>query len=93
MKRVITQALRSREAKQLLSRGLRFSSTPKQVENGTLAFVGKIKRKNVNFKITSCGAVLSNEYVARRVMGETENQMYREGLRAAIELLDKRFGA
>ena len=61
---------------------------PIKLENGTIALSGKIgrgrKATKVNYAITANGAVLSNEFVARRVTN------YREGLAAVQELVSKR---
>ena len=70
------------------ARKLKFVSTDRQIDNGTIALVGKIKKKQVSFKITANGAVLSNEFVARSVAAHD----YRRGVQAVSELLTKRFG-
>lgn len=89
----ITKALQSKEAQALLDSGLKLVSTDRQIENGTIALFGKVKKKHVSYKITAAGAVLSNEFVARRVQGGTQYQVYKAGLKAAAELLAKRQGA
>jgi hypothetical protein len=63
---------------------LKLVSTERQLENGTIALVGKIRKQAVSYKITEAGAVLSNEFVARRVGS------YQEGLSAVAELAAKR---
>lgn len=90
MNKVITKALQSPEAKALLNAGLKFVSTERQLQNGTLAFTGKVRKQPVSYKITATGAVLSNEFVARQVLAETEYGLYKAGLAAAGELLGKR---
>lgn len=87
----VAAAQRSKAFQNLLASGLQFVSTDRQLQNGTLAFTGKIKagRKTVrpSYAITANGAVISNEFVARRVSS------YREGLAAVAEILSKRTGA
>jgi hypothetical protein len=70
--------------KLLLSTKLKFVSTERQIQNGTIALAGKIKKKAVSYSICASGAVLSNKFVARRVND------YREGLEAVSELVSKR---
>lgn len=65
-------------------RKLKLVSTETQLANGTIALVGKIKKQPVSYKITANGAVLSNEFVARRVAG------YKQGIQAVAELAAKR---
>lgn len=85
-------ALQTKEAQELLNRGLKFSSSGRQVKNGTIVLRGRIKKKPVSIKITANGAVLSNEFVARQVFAQTPKTLYRRGLLAANELVSKRFG-
>lgn len=92
MSHVLSNALRTREARALLAAGLKDHSTKKQVKNGTLHLAGWIRRRPVSIKITGTGAVISNEFVARQVFAESESAMYRAGLGAARELVAKRFG-
>jgi len=81
----IKNALRSKGLQTLMEKHkLRLVSTRRQLENGTIALVGKIKRQPVSYKITATGAVLSNEFVARQV------ESYREGIQAVAELAEKR---
>jgi hypothetical protein len=88
---------RSKQFQNLINSGLKMVSTDRQLSNGTLAFAGKIRagRKTITptYAVTATGAVLSNEFVARRVEGETPNQTYREGLNAVAELFEKRRAA
>lgn len=70
----------------ITERKLKLVSTETQLSNGTIALAGKIKKTPVSLKVTANGAVLSNEFVARRVGS------YTEGFKAVSELLDKRFG-
>lgn len=82
----IKSVLKSKALLDLLeTRKLSVVSTPTQLVNGTIALVGKIKKTPVSLKVTANGAVLSNEFVARRVGS------YAEGFKAIAELLDKRF--
>jgi hydrogenase maturation factor HypF (carbamoyltransferase family) len=81
----ITAVLKSKGLQALITeRKLKLVSTEKQLENGTIALIGKIKRQPVSYKVTANGAVLSNEYVARRVSS------YAEGFKAVAELVEKR---
>ena len=68
----------------IAERKLKLVSTETQLANGTIALVGKIKKQPVSYKITANGAVLSNEFVARRVAG------YKQGIQAVAELAAKR---
>lgn len=87
---------RTKQYNALISAGLQLVSTDRQLQNGTLAFTGKIKagRKTIrpSYKITAAGAVLSNEFVARRVEGDGV-AAYRQGLEAVAEILGKRLAA
>jgi hypothetical protein len=65
-------------------RKLKLVSTETQLANGTIALAGKIRKQPVSYKITASGAVLSNEFVARRVAG------YKQGIQAVAELAAKR---
>lgn len=97
--KVIAAAKRTKQFNALIDSGLQFVSTDRQIANGTLAFTGKVKagRKTIrpSYKITSNGAVLSNEFVARRVDGNIAGSIdgYRQGLLAVQELLSKRIAA
>ena len=94
--RTLAAVQRSKQYNALINAGLQLVSTERQLQNGTLAFTGKIKagRKTIrpSYKITANGAVLSNEFVARRVdediVGSTDG--YRQGLAAVAEILQKR---
>lgn len=68
----------------ITERKLKLVSTEVQLANGTIALTGKIKKQPVSYKITANGAVLSNEFVARRVSG------YKQGIQAVAELAAKR---
>ena len=68
----------------IADRKLKLVSTETQLANGTIALIGKIKKQPVSYKITANGAVLSNEFVARRVAG------YKQGIEAVAELAAKR---
>ena len=87
----VTSALRTKQFKNLQAAGLSLVSTDRQLANGTIALTGKFRagRKVIkpSYAITANGAVLSNEFVARRV-GD-----YREGLQAVAEILEKRLAA
>ena len=83
--KTVKTALKSKALQELIAaRKLKIVSTELQLDNGTIALAGKIKKQPVSYKITANGAVLSNEYVARRVAG------YKEGIQAVAELAAKR---
>lgn len=82
----IKTVLKSKGLQNLVSTyGLKLVSSERQLANGTLALVGKIRKQPVSYKITAAGAVLSNEFVARRV------DTYGQGIKAVAELASKRF--
>jgi hypothetical protein len=84
----IKTVLKSKGLQALITeRKLKVVSTETQLANGTIALVGRIKKTPVSLKVTANGAVLSNEFVARRVGSHAE------GFKAIAELLDKRFAA
>lgn len=83
-------ALQMTEAQQLISAGLRFTSSTRQLLNGTLQFEGKLGARKVQYCITANGAVISNNFTARRVKARSAAAKYRAGLHAAVELLNKR---
>lgn len=81
----IKSVLKSKALQDLIAaRKLKLVSTETQLANGTIALTGKIKKQAVSYKITASGAVLSNEYVARRVSD------YKAGIAAVAELAAKR---
>lgn len=93
--KTLVRAIDSPEAERLLAAGLHLTSTSRQLTNGTLVFTGAAKKRPVSYKITASGAVLSNEFVARRVAttaGDYPLRRYRAGMKAAGELLAKRLG-
>lgn len=91
--KTIAAVQRSKQFKNLTDSGLKLVSTDRQLANGTLAFTGKFKvgRKSVkpSYKITANGAVLSNEFVARRVDGDG-TALYKSGLDAISQIFAKR---
>ncbi len=91
--RTLAATQRSKQYQSLIDAGLKMVSTDRQLQNGTLAFSGKIKigRKTIrpSYKITATGAVLSNEFVARRVDGDGTS-LYKNGISAVQEILAKR---
>ena len=93
-KRTLSAVTRTKQFKQLLNAGLILSSTEKQLANGTIKLTGKFKngRKTIRptYAVTANGAVISNEFVARRVAGETSVDTYRQGFSAVQEILQKR---
>lgn len=88
---------RTKQFKSLLDSGLELVSTERQLSNGTLAFAGKIKagKRTIRprYAVTVNGAVLSNEFVARRISADTVVTQYRQGLEAISEILSKRVSA
>ena len=94
--RTLAAVQRTKEYQSLIDAGLQMVSTDRQLQNGTLAFTGKVKkgRKTLrpSYKVTANGAVISNEFVARRVTG-TGVAAYRQGLEAVQEILEKRLAA
>lgn len=88
---------RSKQFNTLIESGLEFVSTERQLANGTLAFKGKIKagRKTIrpSYAVTANGAVISNEFVARRVEADTLSSTYKMGLAAVNEIFEKRLSA
>jgi hypothetical protein len=88
MNKLLSAATKTKTYQQLISTGLKMTSTERQLENGTLALTGKIgrgrNRATVNYTISADGNVRSNRFVARRVSN------YKEGLSAVQELLSKR---
>lgn len=95
--RTIASVQRSKQFKSLLDAGLKLVSTERQLANGTLAFSGKIKagKKTIRpmYAVTATGAVISNEFVARRVESDSLNTTYKQGLQAVSEILSKRLAA
>lgn len=93
-KKTLNSVLKSKQMQTLIDSGLRIVSTPRQQANGTIALTGKIGRGKKAFSptytITATGAVMSNEFVARRVSGKNQIDLYKQGLSAAQELLEKR---
>jgi hypothetical protein len=92
--KTIAAVQKSKPYQNLIEAGLKFVSTERQLQNGTLAFTGKLKagRKSIkpSYVVTSSGAVISNEFVARRVSGATPSAVLRNGLTAVAEILNKR---
>jgi hypothetical protein len=95
--KTIAAVQRTKQFKTLIDSGLKLVSTERQLTNGTLAFTGKMKvgRKTVRptYAVTLNGAVISNEFVARRIEAETPVATYRQGLTAVAEILGKRLAA
>jgi hypothetical protein len=93
----VAAATKTKQYQALIAAGLTDVTTDRQLENGSLAFTGKFKvgRSTVRprYVVTASGAVISNEFVARRVFGTTQGQTYREGLEAVAEILEKRISA
>jgi hypothetical protein len=92
--KTISAIRKTKQFQSLVAAGLKFSSTDRQLSNGSLAFTGKIgsgkKAIRPKYVITANGAVISNEFVARRVRGTNLAQVYRNGLEAVSEILNKR---
>ena len=98
-KKTISAALRTKQFNTLINSGLKLVSTERQLANGTLAFEGKFKvgRKSVrpSYAVTANGAVLSNDFVARRVDDHITGSVngYRQGLEYVAEILSKRISS
>jgi hypothetical protein len=94
--KILAAAQRTKQFNALIAAGLTLSSTDRQLQNGTLAFTGKVRvgRKTIRptYAVTASGAVLSNEFVARRVDDDIVGSIdgYRQGLVAVSEILSKR---
>lgn len=92
--KTLASVQRSKQFQNLLNSGLKLVSTDRQLQNGTLAFTGKLKagRKTIRptYAVTATGAVISNEFVARRVTAAKQTDVYRQGLTAVSEILGKR---
>lgn len=86
----IERAILSNEARKLIQAGFWFDSSDRQLDNGTIAFSGIVKERPVRYEITASGALISNKFVARKVRGDYPLDQYKRGLRAAVELLNKR---
>jgi hypothetical protein len=95
--KTLSSIRRTKQFKLLSSSGLKLVSTSRQLRNGTLAFEGSyLKRDGVvrpSYAVTANGAVISNEFVARRVRGESLADVYKNGLDAISELLSKRLAS
>jgi hypothetical protein len=85
-------AFKCKAAQELMKRGLQFCSTPRQIENGTIALQGVIQGTPVSYKITLAGNVTSNKFVVCAVWDLTRSKMYKQGLEVILELVQKRFG-
>ena len=98
-KRTINAVTRTKQFKQLIEAGLQLASTDRQLANGTIKLTGKFKsgRKTIRpvFAVTAAGAVISNEFVARRVDPNLVGSVdaYRQGFSAVSEILQKRLTA
>jgi hypothetical protein len=86
----LEKALQSKTAQHLLAAGLTFTSTGRQVDNGTLALAGIVNGHKVKYVITSAGVVRSNNFRVRIVQGDYPLDTYRRGLKTAAALLSKR---
>lgn len=95
--KILAAVQRTKQYKTLIESGLKLVSTERQLQNGTLKFTGKLRagRKTIkpSYAVTASGAVISNEFVARRVEGESPMATYRQGLEAVGEILSKRLAA
>jgi hypothetical protein len=93
----VASATKTKQFQNLINAGLKLTSTERQLKNGSLAFTGKFKvgRSTIrpSYVVTANGAVISNEFVARTVYGDTQAQTYRQGLVAVSEILEKRLAA
>lgn len=95
--KTLSSARRTKQFQKLTKLGLVLTSTDRQLQNGTLSFSGyyRVGDKTVvpTYSVTANGAVISNEFVARRVKGEKMSDVYKSGLQAVSELLTKRLAA
>ncbi len=95
--KILAAVQRTKQYKSLIDSGLKLVSTERQLQNGTLKFTGKLRagRKTIkpSYVVTASGAVISNEFVARRIEAETPMATYRQGLEAVGEILSKRLAA
>ncbi len=97
--KTLSSVRRTKQFSNLESIGLKLSSSEKQLGNGTLVFTGKFKvgRKTVRpkYAVTAKGAIISNEFVARRLTEDVAGTVvgYRQGLQAVAEILSKRLSA
>ena len=95
--KILATVQRTKQFNNLIASGLELVSTDRQLQNGTLAFTGKIKagRKTIRptYSVTAAGAVISNEFVARRVGGDTPVATYRQGLEAVADIFSKRIAS
>lgn len=89
--KALAAATRTKQYANLLSLGLQDVTTERQAANGSIAFTGKFRagRRTIrpSYVVTANGAVISNEFVARKVSN------YRQGFQAVAEILKKRLGA
>lgn len=97
--KILSSVMKTKQYSSLIDAGLKLVSTQRQLENGTLKFTGKAKvgRKTIKpvYAVTANGAVLSNEFVARRVDSDLAGSTsgYRQGLSAVAEIFQKRLSA
>ena len=97
MNRTLRAATRTKQFAQLLDSGLELASTDRQIANGSIKLVGKYKigRRTIRpqYVVTASGAVISNEFTARRVAPTGTTTMYREAFAQVHDLLSKRLSA
>jgi hypothetical protein len=95
--KTIAAVKRTKQFKALIDANFSLASSDRQLRNGTLVFqakIGKGKRaKLAEYSITGQGAVISNKFVARRIDSDTPINLYREGLNAIADLVNKRLAA
>lgn len=97
--KTINTVLKSPQYTKLVSTGLKLVSTQRQLENGTLAFTGKVKagRRTIRpeITITAGGAVISNKFTARWADAGNYGtaSRYKQALVEAHELVQKRLAA
>lgn len=96
MSKIISEIKKMTEFKALTNANLVLTSTDRQLRNGTLVFqakLGKGKGKNAKvaeYSVTGQGAVISNKFVARRINSDKQINLYRQGLNAIADLVNKR---
>jgi osmotically-inducible protein OsmY len=84
---LLASAKSTKAFKVLTSTGLKLTSTPKQIKNGTIHLSGNVKNVGqTNYMVTASGRVYGNKFVARKVTGGN----YKKGLQLISEMLNKR---
>lgn len=97
MNSTLRAATKSKQFAALLDSGLEMVSTDRQIKNGSIQLTGKFKvgKSTIQPKyvVTANGAIISNEFTARRTDPTGKVSMYRDAFRQVQELLMKRLDA